>query len=92
MLLQTCGCGDSKFYAALVKAYILLLKQPPEDLDATDLVVTQEEALQLLRQLKKGADIKDHLSSNVAAHLSNCKKCNGKLVVQAWKVRCDLVA
>ncbi|KAL3162782.1 hypothetical protein ABBQ38_008600 [Trebouxia sp. C0009 RCD-2024] len=59
--------------------------KPPEDLDATNSVVTQEEALQLLLQIKKGADIKDHLSSNVAAHLSNCKKCNGKLVVQAWK-------
>ncbi len=75
-----------------MEAYILLLKEPPEDLDATDLVVTQEEALQLLRHIKKGADIKDHLSSNVAAHLSNCQKCNGKLVVQAWKVRRDLVA
>ncbi|KAL0043175.1 hypothetical protein WJX82_006687 [Trebouxia sp. C0006] len=68
-----------------IASYILLLKQPPEDLDATNMVVTQEEALQLLLQIKKGADIKDHVSSNVAAHLSNCKKCNGKLVVQAWK-------
>ncbi|DBA96115.1 TPA: hypothetical protein ACH3X1_015671 [Trebouxia sp. C0004] len=82
---QNCRCGDSKFCVALVEAYILLLKQPPEDLDATNKVVTQEEALQLLLQIRKGADIKDHLSSNVAAHLSNCKKCNGKLVVQAWK-------
>jgi len=72
-----------------VEAYILLLKEPPEDLDATDLVVTQEEALQLLRHIKKGADIKDHLSRMTAVSLF-CRAAlnNGKCLLPKPVLQC----
>ena len=83
MMQVACDCGRIPIEKQLAESFLLLLQQPPVDLNSSNCTVCLADSLQELDVL---ASAKDVLHTDSRSAQGYCKQCSASLAIRVWTV------
>ena len=78
-----CDCGHIHTERQLAESFLLVLQQPPVDLNSSNCTVCLADSLQELDVLARAKDI---LRTDSRSAQGYCKQCNASLAIRVWTV------